>query len=181
MPTGLWLRDPRDQKRKPFRPSFLLPALRVMTARAAGPCPRTPGAQSSTPRPGWVACLASCRIGLHGDCTASARPGSRHCSMTRCDSLRAGTGTLADTAERIHLIHADAREFLARPDDRPDAVYMDPMFPNAARAPPRCARSCCGCGAGRRRSGCRGAPQHGTTPTRERVIVKRPDHAPPGD
>lgn len=177
---GLWLRDSRDPKRKPLQPSYSLPALRVTRreplARALGRKVRT---------------VVDATAGLGGDalrlaglgCTVTAIERSPWIAALLDDALervRAGAGTLADMARRITLIHADAREFLTNHADRPDAVYLDPMFPPkrrkraAVRKELLWLRELAGddLDAGALLSAALAA-------ARERVIVKRPNHAPP--
>ncbi|MEK6550622.1 MAG: class I SAM-dependent methyltransferase [Pseudomonadota bacterium] len=177
---GLWLRDSRDPKRKPFQPSFSLPALRVTRreplARALG---RT------------VRSVVDATAGLGGDalrlaglgCTVIAVERSPWIAALLDDALarlRAGAGTLADLAGRITLIHADAREFLANHEDRPDAVYLDPMFPPKRRKRAAVRKELLWL---RELAGddpdADALLSAALAAARERVIVKRPDHAPP--
>ena len=59
----------------------------------------------------------------------------RICALTRDALERAARETdLAPICERISLVEADAREFLARLASPPDIVYLDPMFPERGKA-----------------------------------------------
>lgn len=177
---GLWLRDSRDPKRKPLQPSYSLSALRVTRreplARALGRKVRT---------------VVDATAGLGGDalrlaglgCTVIALERSPWIAALLDDTLqrlRAGTGPLAGMAGRITLIHTDARQYLARPGDRPDAVYLDPMFPVKRRKSAAVRKELLWL---RELAGddldAEALLTAALATARERVIVKRPDHAPP--
>ncbi len=177
---GLWLRDSRDPKRKPLLPSYSLPTLRV-TRRE--PLARALGRQVRT--------IVDATTGLGGDalrlaglgCTVIALERSPWIAALLDDTLRrlrASPGVLADMAGRITLIYADARQFLARPGDRPDAVYIDPMFPakrrkgTAVRKELLWLRELAG-----EDADAEALLTAALATARERVIVKRPHHAPP--
>ncbi len=177
---GLWLRDGRDPKRKPLQPSFSLPALRV-TRRE--PLARALGRKVHT--------IVDATAGLGGDalrlaglgCTVIALERSPWIAALLDDTLerhRASTGALADMAGHITLIHADAREFLARPGERPDAVYIDPMFPAKRRKSAAVRKELVWL---RELAGddtdAEALLTAALAAARERVIVKRPGHAPP--
>lgn len=177
---GLWLRDSRDPKRKPLQPSYSLPALRVTRreplARALGRKVRT---------------VVDATAGLGGDalrlaglgCTVIALERSPWIAALLDDTLqrlRAGSGALADRAGRITLIHADARQFLSEQANRPDAVYIDPMFPAKRRKSAAVRKELLWL---RELAGddldAEALLTAALATARERVIVKRPDHAPP--
>lgn len=177
---GLWLRDIRDPKRKPFQPSFSSPALRVTRreplARALGRKVRT---------------VVDATAGLGGDALRLAGLGCTMIALERSpwiaallddtlQRLRAGTGPLADMAGRVTLIHTDARQYLTRPGDRPDAVYLDPMFPAKRRQSAAVRKELLWL---RELAGddpdAEALLTMALATARERVIVKRPDHARP--
>ena len=177
---GLWLRDSRDPKRKPLQPSYSLPALRVTRreplARALGRKVRT---------------VVDATAGLGGDalrlaglgCTVIAIERSPWIAALLDDTLqrlRAGTGALANMAGRITLIHADASQFLTKQEDRPDAVYIDPMFPAKRRRSAAVRKELLWL---RELAGddldAVALLTAALAAARERVIVKRPHHAQP--
>ncbi len=95
--------------------------------------------------------------------------------------LRSGLPNLVDILGRIRLIHADAKEFLSRPDlpFSPDAIFLDPMYDGVdrtalSRKELRIARELVG-----------GDPDAGALfdiarkVARRRVVVKRHPSAPP--
>ncbi len=178
--TGLQLRDTRDPKRKPLRLTHSLPSLRV-TRRE--PLARALGRRART--------VVDATAGLGGDALRLAGLGCTVIAVERSpwiaallddalERLRAGAGTLADLAGHVTLIHADAREFLAGHGDRPDAVYLDPMFPPRRRQSAAVRKELLWL---RELAG--DDPDADALLTaalasaRERVIVKRPHHAPP--
>jgi 16S rRNA (guanine1516-N2)-methyltransferase len=81
---------------------------------------------------------------------------------------------------RLELVHADAREMLRRMDPRPDAVYIDPMFPPKRKksALPsrsiRLVRAVVGDD-----EDAADLFQVALATAAKRVVVKRPNHAPP--
>jgi 16S rRNA (guanine1516-N2)-methyltransferase len=82
--------------------------------------------------------------------------------------------------DRLELVNADAREMLRRMDPRPDAVYIDPMFPpkrKTSALPPRSIRLV------RVVVGddedAADLLQVALATAAKRVVVKRPNHAPP--
>ena len=132
------------------------------------------------PRPVWAGIRL--RIASLG-CTVIAVERSPWIAALLDDALarlRAGAGTLADLAGRITLIHADAREFLANHEDRPDAVYLDPMFPPKRRKRAAVRKELLWL---RELAGddpdADALLSVALAAARERVIVKRPNHAPP--
>lgn len=52
------------------------------------------------------------------------------------DGLERARGVigLADTAARIELLQGNALDYLAAPTERPDVVYLDPMFPERSKS-----------------------------------------------
>jgi 16S rRNA (guanine1516-N2)-methyltransferase len=177
---GLQLHDAADPSRKPLRldypPAMLRVTRREPLARALGRTART---------------VLDATAGLGGDALRLAGLGMTVTACERCPAIaallddaltrwRAGAGPLAEMAGRITLVHADAREWLARLSRIPDAIYIDPMFPPkrrksaAVRKELHWLRALAG-----------DDPDAGEllraalAVAGERVIVKRPDEAPP--
>lgn len=104
-------------------------ARRLRTARPDQPLPRAIGLHRRATPPRVLDATA----GLGRDCLLLARLG---CEVTACEQNAALAALLFDVAERSGLAHqitvhcGDAIALMAAisPADRPDIVYLDPMF-----------------------------------------------------
>ncbi len=101
-------------------------------------------------------------------------------ALTRDGLRRVEVNTGAALVNRLHLVTGDARTVLTALPQRPDAVYLDPMFPPKRRKSAavnkemRLLRELVGDDPDAAE-----LLEIGRRVARERVIVKRPDDAPP--
>ncbi len=58
----------------------------------------------------------------------------RCCGLARAGGDAEDDSGLAETLGRLSLVHADARDWLADHSERPDVVYLDPMFPERGKS-----------------------------------------------
>lgn len=181
---GLRLLDPRSPRARPLLVE-LFPA-RIRRQRLPlsrrGPLARAVGRHSHT--------VVDATAGWGGDAGLLAAMGYRVTMIERYPPLAALLADAVVRARRMaggsgdkltvpELVQADAVGYLRRVEVRPDCVYMDPMFPPKrnraalAKRPVRVLRELVGDDedAARLLAAARGAAR--------RVVVKRPDHAPP--
>ena len=181
---GLQLLDPRSPRARPLSVE-LFPARvrrRGLPLSKRGPLARAVGRRTRT--------VVDATAGWGADAGLLAAMGYRVTMVERCPPLAA---LLSDAVSRVRalegaggdpltvpeLVQADAVGYLRRVEEGPDCVYMDPMFPPKrnrtalARRPVRLLRELVGDdeAATQLLAAARGAAR--------RVVVKRPDHAPP--
>lgn len=106
---------------------------------------KTPLARAMGFKSGFVPSVIDATAGLGQDALVLATLGCRITLVEQSpivhalleDGLRRGAESpqTRDIIERMPLIHANAAEYLLEllPDERPDAVYLDPMYPHRGR------------------------------------------------
>jgi 16S rRNA (guanine1516-N2)-methyltransferase len=140
----LGLQSTSDKKFTPFYIDFLAGKMRYrsdqaglkreMLARALGKkpkdAPRIVDATAGLGRDGFI--LAT--LGFH--VTLLERSDIIHALLADALKRAAADATMAPIIARMHLIHADASEWLAHlsPAERPDIIYLDPMFPDREKS-----------------------------------------------
>ena len=128
-------------------------------------------------------------VGLGGDTWLLASLGCRVTAIERHpvvalllrDGLTRAGALTPLTSSRITLVEADAADWFSHgnPDHRPDAVYLDPMFPTrskqaATKKDMQLMRQLVG-----EDHGVTGLAQQALLIAKERVVIKRPRHSPP--
>ncbi len=179
--AGLELRDHRDPRLNPLRVDFVTADFRRYSA---GLSRRQPLARAI----GKTPLVVDATAGLAQDAFRLALMGYRVTAIERSpavaalvrDGLRRLNATAHALGDRLQLLAGDARALLPGLTPRPDVVYLDPMFPSkrntsaAVRKELKWLRDLVGedpdalelFEAARRAA-------------TNRVVVKRPDHAPP--
>ena len=175
------LRDRRDARLTPLHVDFINADFRRYRA---GLSRRQPLARAL----GKAQFVADATAGLAQDAFRLALMGYRVTAIERCATLAAlvrdGLRRLNETphalGDRLQLLTGDARNLLTSLAPRPDVVYLDPMFPAkrntsaAVRKELKWLRDLVG----------EDADAHelfeaARRSATNRVVVKRPDHAPP--
>lgn len=146
VPAGdrLTLQQPDDPKFMPFYIDFLSGKLRYrgdqaglkreMLARALGKKPKDqPRIVDATAGLGRDSFILAC---LGFNVTLIERSEILHALLQNALQRAAANADMAPVIARMHLIHADAKDWLMKlpTADRPDIIYLDPMFPEREKS-----------------------------------------------
>ncbi len=96
----------------------------------SGDAPTVLDATAGTGSDGWVLASLGCHM------VWVERHTVVHAQLAQALACAAAHPETREIAERIHLVHADASDYILSltADQRPDVIYMDPMYPHKAKS-----------------------------------------------